>query len=75
MGFLLFLKKGLFVFFIFFSSFYVHAIKVHFPDEELATESVLPLVDTSEVVLNRNIRLKFKTELSLEYGRGLSTLR
>ncbi|MCY4321475.1 MAG: hypothetical protein OXC37_03600 [Bdellovibrionaceae bacterium] len=71
MEFSLVLKKGLFVVFIFLFSFYAHAVKVYFPDEELATESVLPLVDTSEVVLNRNIRLKFKTELSIEHGRGL----
>ena len=67
----LFLKKGIFLSFIFFSAFSAHAAQVHFPDEELATESVLPLVSASEVILNRNIRLKFRTELSLGLGIGL----
>ncbi|MCZ0933302.1 MAG: hypothetical protein OXJ52_09150, partial [Oligoflexia bacterium] len=67
----LFLKKGLVLFFALFSAFSAHAVKVHFPDEELAVESVLPLVDTPEVALNRNIRLKFRTELNLDLGIGL----
>ena len=56
---------------LFFSVFSVHAVEIHFPDEELATESVLPLVETPEVILNRNVRLKFRTELSLGLGIGL----
>ena len=54
-----------------FFAFSAHSVKVHFPDEELAAESVLPLVDTSEVILNRNISLKHRTELSLGLGIGL----
>ena len=67
----LFLKKGLFVSFLFFSAFSAHAVKIHFPDEELATESVLPLADTSEVILNRNVSVKHRTELGLDLGIGL----
>ena len=59
------------LFFVCFSAFSAHSAKVYFPDDELATESVLPLVDTSAVVLNRNINLKFRTELSLGSGIGL----
>ena len=71
MGVLLFFKKNLFLFFIAVFSFSAFAVKVHFPDEELASESVLPFVETSEVVLNRNVSLKFRKELSLSLGVGL----
>ena len=64
-----FLPAGLF--FSLFFSFSAHAVKVYFPDEELAVESVLPLTDRPEVILNRNISLKYKTELSLDFGIGL----
>ena len=51
--------------------FSAHSVKIQFPDEELAVESVLPLVDTPNVVLNRNISLKFRLELDLGLGLGL----
>ena len=63
------LKAGL-LFIILFSPA-VQAVKIYFPDEELATESVLPHVDTSGVVLNRNITLKWRVELDLNLGVGL----
>ena len=70
MGGIILIKKS-FVLCLFFSVFSAHAVKIHFPDEELAAESVLPLVSAPEVVLNRNISLKFKTELSFGLGVGL----
>ena len=48
-----------------------HAVKISFPDEELATESVLPLVDSSEMVLNRNVNLKWRFEVNASLGVGL----
>ena len=48
-----------------------HAVKISFPDEELATESVLPLADSPEKVLNRNINLKWKVEVNVSSGVGL----
>ena len=67
----MFLKNRLILFCSFFPAFSAYAVKVSFPDEELAVESVLPLVDTPEVVLNRNIRLKYRPELNLALGIGL----
>ena len=58
-------------FFSLFLSPLAHAVKISFPDEELATESVLPLVDNSEVVLNRNINLKWRVEVNASLGVGL----
>lgn len=57
--------------FCFFFSPLAQAVKVSFPDEELATESVLPRVDTPNMVLNRNINLKKRVELNLNFGFGL----
>ena len=67
----LFFKHSFFLFFLFFSVFSAHALKIHFPDEELAAESVLPLTDASEVILNRNVVIKHRTELGLDLGVGL----
>ena len=47
------------------------AVKISFPDEELATESVLPQVDIPAMVLNRNINLKNRVELNVSLGAGL----
>ena len=68
-----FLFSGLrrFVFLFLFCSFSAEAVKVHFPDEELASESVLPVVDPARMVLNRNISLKFRPELGIGLGFGL----
>ena len=63
--------KSIFLFFLFFSVLSAQAIKVQFPDEELASESVLPLTDSPEVILNRNVSLKHRTELGLDLGIGL----
>ena len=57
----------LFVFFL----FPAFAVKVHFPDEELAEESVLPLVTPPRMVLNRNVPLKFRVELGAGLAVGL----
>ena len=58
-------------FFCLFLSPLAHAVKISFPDEELATESVLPLVDSPEKVLNRNINLKWRVEVNVSLGVGL----
>ena len=57
---------------LFFASLPVYAVKVYFPDEELATESVLPLVNKPNMVLNRNVPLKRNLELSLGSGFSLT---
>ena len=62
-------KAGLFLVMLFSPA--VQAVKIYFPDEELATESVLPNVDIPAVVLNRNITLKWRLELDLNFGWGL----
>ncbi|MBC6415903.1 MAG: hypothetical protein GDA46_05885 [Bdellovibrionales bacterium] len=49
----------------------VQAFKIYFPDEELATESVLPNVDIPGMVLNRNINLRWKVELNVSLGISL----
>lgn len=51
--------------------FSAQAVKIRFPDEELSSESVLPLVDPVQMVSNRNIPLKYRPELSLSLGFGL----
>ena len=67
----MFLRKSLILLFVFFPLFSAHSFKIQFPDEELTVESVLPLVDTPNVVLNRNVSLKFRVELDLGLGLGL----
>jgi len=47
------------------------ALKISFPDEELATESVLPQVDVPTMVLNRHISLKSRFEINTSLGLGL----
>ena len=49
----------------------VQALKIRFPDEELASESVLPLMDKPKMILNRNISLKYRVELGAGMGFGL----
>ena len=75
----LFFLKSLFVFFVKLKAICIAlgfsglagAVKIHFPDEELATESVLPQMDSPKMVLNRNIPLKFRPELGVSVGIGL----
>ena len=50
----------------------VQAVKIYFPDEELATESVLPLTNKPNMILNRNVPLRKALELSLGSGFGLT---
>ena len=57
--------------FLIFCVFPVEALKIRFPDEELAFESVLPLMDPPQMVLNRNVPLKFRVELGLGLGVAL----
>ena len=45
-----------------------YGVKVSFPDEELTTESVLPLVNPPRAVLNRNVPLKGRFEFGLGGG-------
>ena len=63
--------KGFIFFFLIFSIFPAQAVKIQFPEEELASESVLPLIEPPQMVLNRNIPLKFRVELGLGMGFGL----
>ena len=42
--------------------FSVEAVEIKFPDEELASETVLPVFDPPRMVLNRNISLKYRFE-------------
>lgn len=48
--------------FLAFFSFSAHSLKIRFPDEELAAETVLPIFDPVRMVLNRNVNLKFRFE-------------
>ena len=43
--------------------FSVEAVEIRFPDEELASETVLPIFDPVRMVSNRNITLKYRFEL------------
>ena len=70
MGFVVQKMKVLICFFIFYS-FVTEAIEIRFPDEELASESVLPILDPSRMVLNRNTPLKSRFELGVGAGFGL----
>ena len=62
----------LFVSLVFFYSLSASALKIRFPDEELAKESVLPLVEPHNVVLNRNVYLKRRVEagVGLQFALG-----
>ena len=53
----------IYAFTLIFLVFSSHAIEIRFPDEELASETVLPLFDPVRTVLNRNISLKYRFEL------------
>lgn len=53
------------------SSMDASALKIRFPDEELASESVLPLFSPSKIVLNRKISLKHKFEIGGSVSFGL----
>lgn len=66
-----FLRLKTCCFLLVFCSLPVQAIKIHFPDEELSTESVLPFVEEPQMVLNRNVFLKFRAELGVGLGLGL----
>lgn len=43
--------------------FPLQAIKIRFPDEELASETVLPVFDPTQTILNRNVSLKYRFEV------------
>ena len=65
-------KKQAFCLFLMAMSLPVQAVKIYFPDEELATESVLPLTNKPNMILNRNVPLRKALELSLGSGFGLT---
>lgn len=44
---------------------------MRFPEEELASETVLPLFDPARAVLNRNVSLKYRFEAGLGISFGL----
>ena len=67
----LFQRMRILFFFLAFSVFPAEAVKIRFPGEELATESVLPLIEPPQMVLNRNVSLKFRPELGVGMGVGL----
>jgi outer membrane beta-barrel protein len=54
------------------SSFSSYAETIEFPDEEIATETVLPVFDRTETVKNRNLPLKGRTELGVGVGLALN---
>lgn len=66
-----FRKTKVLILFTIFYIFPASALKIRFPDEELATESVLPLIDPPQMILNRNVSLKFKVELGAGVSFGL----
>lgn len=47
------------------------ALKIKFPDEELASESVLPIIKPTRMILNPHISLKQRVELAFGMGFGL----
>lgn len=62
-------KSLLFLFILF--CYQAQAVKVEFPDEELASESVLPMVETPGMILNRNVTLKSRFEINSGVSWGL----
>ena len=58
---------------IFFYMGWAESASIRFPDEELASESVLPLVDLNppQMVLNRRVPLKYRVEMGLGGAFGL----
>ena len=68
-----FYRSLVFIFAIFFlfCSGSAQALKIRFPDEELASESVLPLMKSPQMILNRNIPLKYRFEFGAGAGFGL----
>ena len=56
---------------LFLSSFTSSAVQIRFPEEELASESVLPLFNPSQTVLNRKITLKHQFEFGASASFGL----
>ena len=59
------------LFFLLIFCFASEAIKIRFPDEDLAKESVLPVFDPMYMVVNRNVSLKNRVELGLSAQFGL----
>lgn len=64
-------KVKILIFLFVFYSFPVLALKIRFPDEELATESVLPIIDPPQMVLNRNVSLGLRAELGIGVSFGM----
>lgn len=52
-------------------SFVCYSVKIRFPDEELASESVLPLFESQKIVLDRKISLKHRLEVGGAVSFGL----
>ena len=61
----------IFAIFLILSSSVASAVKIRFPEEELASESVLPLFDPVRTVLNRNIHLSKRFEIGSSASFGL----
>ena len=66
-----FKKIHLLGFLLIFYAFPAFALKIRFPDEELAKESVLPLIEPPRMVLNRRISLRRRFELGATLSIGL----
>ena len=66
-------KRYLFIYVILLAlgSSVASAVKIRFPEEELASESVLPLFDPVRTVLNRNILLSKRFEVGASASFGL----
>ncbi len=65
-------RRGFTAFFLAGAAFPAEAVSIQFPDEELASESVLPLIQPARMVLNRNIPLTFRAEAGIGVGFGLT---
>ena len=63
-----FFKSQLLLFALLLWPLSLSAVTIRFPDEELSSESVLPLMEPPRMVLNRNVPLKFRIETGLLAG-------
>ena len=63
-------QKGLALFCLF-AVFPSHALKIRFPDEELSQESVLPYFKSPQMILDRRVTLKYRTELGVSLNYAL----
>ena len=63
--------KHIIIFAILFFAFSSSAIKIRFPSEELASETVLPIFQPKRMVLDRRVTLKKRVEIGATLSIGL----